>query len=92
MSTNDTNYTLRRFQTTRQVIDNLFHIWSLSRLCLQTAFHDLLKPARLHTRCLRLALLGIWQFPDTHLTEKNSKTVDIDLMTTHFIDYGSTTM
>ena len=73
------------------VIDNLFHIWSLSRLCPQTAFHDLLKPARLHTGYLRLALLGIWQFPDTHLTEKNSKTVNIHLMTTHFINYGSTT-
>ena len=64
-----------------EFVYNLFHIWPRSRIYVHTAFRDLSKPALVHhTGYLHLTLLGIWQLPDAHLTEENTKTVDIDLI------------
>ena len=62
--------------------NDIVYPWSLFRISLQTSPYHILDHAVCHHCDLLIAPFRIWQFPDAHLTEKNSKTVDIDLIIT----------
>ena len=63
-------------------LDNLFHIWSRLGIWLQTSPYEGSKPAVYDHGDLLITPFRIWCFPDAHFTEKNTKTVHINLYVT----------
>ena len=61
--------------------NDIFHIWSLLRVWLHTAPYEASKHVICYQGNLFLALVWIWQFPDAHLAQENSKTINVDLST-----------
>ena len=60
-------------------INDLLHAWSRLRLSLQTSSDKGSIQFVSNHGDLPITLSGIWQFPDAHLTEEDTKTVHIDL-------------
>ena len=69
-----------------QLIDYLLHAWSRPRLSLQASPYQATKRTICYKDHLFFTPSGIWKLPDAHFTKKNTKAVNINLTTMHYLN------
>ena len=69
-----------------QLIDYLLHGWSRPRLSPQASPYQATKRAICYKHHLFFTPSGIWKLPDAHFTQKNTKAVNINLTTMHYLN------
>ena len=69
-----------------QLIDYLLHGWSRPRISLLASPYQATKRAICYKYHLFFTPSGIWKLPDAHFTKKNTKAVNINLTTMHYLN------